>query len=46
MKHGHADKSANIAYTRIAPPPGAMTKDLIDHAVEKTISPVLSHAGK
>jgi ornithine--oxo-acid transaminase len=46
MKHGHADLNAKIAYTRIAPPPGAMTKELIDLAVEKTISPVLSQASR
>ncbi len=38
MKAGHEN------YTRIAPPPGAMTKELIDMAVEKTIAPVLSKA--
>jgi ornithine--oxo-acid transaminase len=46
MKHGHANPELNVAYTRIAPPPGAMTKELIDQAVEKTISPVLSQASK
>jgi ornithine--oxo-acid transaminase len=42
MKHGHGDVERHVAYTRIAPPPGAMTKELIDMAVEKTIAPVLS----
>ena len=46
MKHGHADPKANVAYMRIAPPLGAMTKELIDQAVEKTIVPVLSQASK
>ncbi len=46
MKHGHSDTKAKVAYTRIAPPPGAMTKELIDLAVEKTISPVLSQTSK
>ncbi len=44
MKHGHYDKEKDAAYTRIAPPPGAMTKALIDQAVEKTIAPVLIDA--
>lgn len=44
MKHGHANKEKKVAYTRIAPPLGAMTKELIDEAVEKTIGPVLERA--
>ena len=46
MKHGHSDPNTKVAYTRIAPPPGAMTKELIDLAIEKTIGPVLSQAAK
>lgn len=46
MKHGHSDPETKVAFTRIAPPPGAMTKELIDQAVDKTISPVLSMASK
>lgn len=38
MKHGHNN------FTRISPPIGAITKDLIDLAVEKTIAPVLKNA--
>ncbi|MEK6917247.1 MAG: aminotransferase class III-fold pyridoxal phosphate-dependent enzyme, partial [Nanoarchaeota archaeon] len=41
MRHGHYDEHKDVAYTRIAPPPGAMTKELIDLAVEKTIAPTL-----
>jgi len=44
MKHGHHDPERNVAFTRIAPPPGAMTEELIDQAVERTIGPVLSKA--
>ncbi|MBU0979359.1 MAG: aminotransferase class III-fold pyridoxal phosphate-dependent enzyme [Nanoarchaeota archaeon] len=43
MKHGHYNPEKNVAYTRIAPPPGAMTKVLIREAVEKTIRPVLEN---
>ncbi|MBS3104216.1 aminotransferase class III-fold pyridoxal phosphate-dependent enzyme [Candidatus Woesearchaeota archaeon] len=43
MKHGHYDKEKDVAYTRIAPPPGAMTKELIDLAVENTIAPTLKN---
>lgn len=46
MKHGHNDPEKNVAYTRIAPPIGAMTKKLIDKAIEKTIIPVLTQAIK
>ncbi|MFH0876420.1 MAG: aminotransferase class III-fold pyridoxal phosphate-dependent enzyme [archaeon] len=46
MKAGHNDPIKKVAYTRIAPPPGAMTKELIDEAVEKTIAPILKDAGK
>jgi ornithine--oxo-acid transaminase len=41
MKHGHGDRDRHVAYTRIAPPPGAMTEELIDNAIEHTIGPVL-----
>lgn len=41
MKHGHYDEAKDTAYARIAPPLGAMTKELIDEAVENTIKPVL-----
>ncbi|NQU98450.1 aminotransferase class III-fold pyridoxal phosphate-dependent enzyme [Candidatus Woesearchaeota archaeon] len=44
MKHGHYNPKTRRAYTRIAPPPGAMTEALIDQAVERTIAPVLSQA--
>lgn len=44
MKHGHYDEAKDTAYARIAPPPGAMTKELIDKAVENTIKPVLLEA--
>src|SRR3989339_319715 len=46
MKHGHYDPIRDVAYTRIAPPIGAMTEELIDLAVEKTIIPVLSQASR
>ncbi|HLB58560.1 MAG TPA: aminotransferase class III-fold pyridoxal phosphate-dependent enzyme [Bdellovibrionota bacterium] len=46
MKHGHANSEKKVAYTRIAPPLGAMTKELIDEAVEKTIAPVLERASE
>ena len=46
MKHGHTNEETRTAYTRIAPPPGAMTKALIDEAVEKTIAPVLRQASE
>jgi len=46
MKHGHYDAEKNIAYARIAPPPGAMTQDLIYLAVENTIGPILSNIQK
>ncbi len=46
MKYGHSDPEKKIAYTRIAPPPGAMTKDLIDLAVDKTMRPVFEMAGE
>ncbi len=44
MKHGHNDPERNVAFTRIAPPIGAMTKRLIDKAVDRTIIPVLTQA--
>ena len=44
MKHGHNDPIRNVAYTRIAPPIGAITKELIDCAVENTIIPVFTQA--
>lgn len=44
MKHGHYDAEKDIAYTRIAPPIAAMTKELIDKALDKTIIPVLTKA--
>ena len=44
MKHGHNDPERNVAYTRIAPPIGAMTEKLIDKATKKTIIPTLMHA--
>lgn len=44
MKAGHYDAKRDVAYTRIAPPIAAMTKDLIDLAVENTIIPVLKDA--
>ena len=46
MKHGHYDEAKDTAYARIAPPPGAMTKELIDDAVENTIKPVLLEVTK
>jgi len=46
MKHGHRDKNRLVAYARIAPPPGAMTEELIDLAVENTIRPVLEEDGR
>ncbi|MFC2074947.1 hypothetical protein ACFLRA_01580, partial [Bdellovibrionota bacterium] len=46
MKYGHSDPERNVAYTRIAPPPGAMTEKLIDEAIEKTIAPVLEGASE
>lgn len=46
MKHGHTNEETRTAYTRIAPPPGAMTEALIDEAVEKTIAPVLRQASE
>ncbi|MFC1612298.1 aminotransferase class III-fold pyridoxal phosphate-dependent enzyme [Patescibacteria group bacterium] len=46
MKQGHYNAEKDIAYTRIAPPIGAMTKELIDMALEKTIIPVLLDALK
>jgi len=46
MKAGHTDEKRKVAYTRIAPPPGAMTKELIDFAVDKTIAPVLAEAAR
>lgn len=44
MKHGHNDPVRKVAFTRIAPPIGAMTQELIDLATEKTIIPVLTEA--
>ncbi|MBD3204403.1 aminotransferase class III-fold pyridoxal phosphate-dependent enzyme, partial [Candidatus Woesearchaeota archaeon] len=46
MKAGHYDKERDVSFTRIAPPPGATTKELIDIAVEKTIGPVLRKASR
>ncbi len=46
MKHGHNDPEKNVAYTRIAPPIGAISKELINRAVKKTIKPVLIDAQK
>lgn len=48
MKHGHGIEKdgKKTAYTRIAPPIAAMTKELVDEAVEKTIIPVLKEASK
>lgn len=57
MKHGHAKivggnkigsrniKARRVAYARIAPPPGAITEELIDLSVENTIGPVLQQVG-
>ncbi len=42
MKAGHS--GSGCAYTRISPPIGAMTYDLIDRALESTIIPVLQDA--
>lgn len=42
MKYGHHDEKRDVAFTRIAPPPGAITKGLIDDALKNTIIPVLS----
>ncbi|MFH1133062.1 MAG: aminotransferase class III-fold pyridoxal phosphate-dependent enzyme [Nanoarchaeota archaeon] len=41
MKHGHHDAKRGVAFARIAPPPGAITEELIDLAVDRTIAPVL-----
>jgi ornithine--oxo-acid transaminase len=48
MKHGHSTQrgGTSFAYTRIVPPIGAITEELIDEAVEKTIRPVLELARK
>lgn len=46
MKAGHYDAKRDVAYTRISPPIGAMTKKLIDLAVDNTIIPVLEDALK
>ncbi|RME54794.1 aspartate aminotransferase family protein [Candidatus Woesearchaeota archaeon] len=44
MKAGHYNAEKDVAYTRIAPPPLAITKDLIDYALDNTVIPVLKEA--
>ena len=45
IKHGHYNQERDVAYMRVAPPIGAITKELIDLAME-TIGPVLGSAAQ
>ena len=44
IKPGHYNPETGKSYIRISPPIDAITKELIDLAVEKTIEPVLRDA--
>ncbi|MFP4400507.1 MAG: aminotransferase class III-fold pyridoxal phosphate-dependent enzyme [Candidatus Woesearchaeota archaeon] len=46
MKAGHYSEEKDAAYARIAPPPLALDKELIDYALDNTVIPVLKKHAK